>query len=357
MTTTQDRCEKHLDELSEDFFRGKPPLLFIGSGISQYLTGGIGLEFPSAWNWNWARLSKEICIRVFQKDPSCGQFANWLQDRQIEDALEYALIHDPYEFKKALRDFFWNSEKVTLDALQEISHSQRCNMVQRLFNASGLIVTTNLDPLCAFISQRGICSRRTWRIRNASSDDDDVQSFFHVDDPQPRMLYLHGGLSCLPAGLVSNNEFVGCRLEQSVLTASKYREAYPLTQGVTSIKNRTRVVTEVLSHYRLLFLGFSISDYIIKHLLGQIHCRSEFEEHDDNYAVWTTMPDELTAEQLVELERFYKLAYGVRLLIVPSNTDESRSDQLDFIIGRLLELYESKVDQAQVDKIEAFKVQ
>jgi hypothetical protein len=363
MTTTQDRCEKYLSEISEQSNSTKPLLLFIGSGVSQYLTAEITAECPRAWKQGWDALYRALSKEVLKNDSTCKNVANRLNSKLygLEDALDYLHDHNELLFGTALLKLFWKNRKVTENALTEVAESSRGRDLRRLFNASRLVITTNLDPICAHLVRTSdSAANRQWSIYNASLDGVRIVDFLSRENTSPRMLYLHGGLHNMPGDIEHEIAYVNKNLSEATLRASKYRDAYPLMiegsiQSNSTVVNRTRLIREALSDYRLLFIGFSLKDFIIRHLLGQIKNSGASEIPICHYLIWASGLGESQSKEIVELEKHFYLNYGIKLLTASPVEKNDRCSLLDFILRRLLALYEGRATDSKLAELRSLK--
>jgi len=264
---------EHIRRLALSFRGQKRPVVFVGAGFSRFLCGSV--ETPKGWLTTTRDLFS--AIRTAMPPPIQSDMDVVKKRLSLEDALECARAQQGNLFQDTLYNLFWAESGASMECIQKIkeANEKRWKLARQLFQASGTVLTTNYDPICTSIVEELKMEGANWEVHRVGRD----SSISHIllkllteESQEPRvLLYWHGGIDAFPPDKSSERDYVYGKLDGTVLTATDFARAYPWTQDTKRVGlSRPEVFAAVARARRpIVFLGYSLRDYIVKFLLAQ----------------------------------------------------------------------------------------
>ena len=256
--------------------RTRPLVLFVGTGVTIYLTE-LEEYVPRGWT-TWAGLSLAM-----QEELGLTNQVEALR-RSTRAGLEHefgymsVLARENDQYYKALRELFWTdpgqaSIAAILHSIQTGRGRHRWQMVKRLLSYVDGVVTTNYDPLLAQMTKE-LSGTEVWhspdyvpwhsQLRRSILDD-----LLAVPSDAKRLVYLHGGI---PLAAHDDADRVLEAVKDFVLDYHSYVHAYPpIEKSVGESRGQARAsiprssfLIDLARTCDLVFIGHNISDYLLR---------------------------------------------------------------------------------------------
>lgn len=334
------------------------PLLFIGAGVSIYLSEG--LSPPRGWGMSYGELMTAFQRAYSSRELSCLDFL----DRNLPvDQLDYARQRDPLTYQETLFRLFWTNSRDSLDALEKIRHREdggRWRLIKDLMKSCGCVVTTNYDPLCFAIQRELRNEGEDWQVHNLANhynlDSNLVQQLTDTNQARPLLVYWHGGIDLYPSGggNSSENECAYQRLENTVLTLGDFASAYPFSPASTSDTSicRTLAFQRLIQSRPILFLGFSLRDPVLSLLIRQATTKKQ--KHFRHFLVYID-PGYCQLTHIYESFRNQLNINPIFAEAAISDASAQSSDEgnaLDTVLRDIHSLYTHELQRAKIKKLQ-----
>ena len=295
-------------------------VLFLGAGFSKFLSNGT--QLPVGWSLTWS----ELLDKLLDNDTEgYYRFITALSDPKhitfpLEHKFAFAESEDDQRFWIDICNLFYR-EGLTLD--QVVSEIKKVNTSEwhaayNLIAASSGVVTTNYDPVAWVIARQiqrdGL--NQSWHTITIDADQDvppRIPGYLTSAIRDKVLVFLHGSILCMD-DMPTNTSKAIDRLRKIVLTSFSYAKAYANwgNKHRTELTNtgdgnsfpRAQLISKLLSGSSLLFLGFSLSDYMIQFCMTAAQLVSQSSSKFPHFAI-------LPGSDQYALTRIYQDVYGV----------------------------------------------
>lgn len=241
----------------------QPVVAFLGAGISVHLTKGVP-DVPEGWSMRWSQLVKEL-EKLLSTSLEKTVYRDLRENNgdEYEHRLWYLRTLLGSRFTAKLRALF-NFDDEAIASIKAQRATEWGLLVDFLANCDG-VITTNYDPLLEHLLRDTEARTGKWRDYVKSSSEPipvafigDLENVYREGSAKP-FLYLHGFYSNSPN--VSDED----NCDGLVLTRSSYVRAYTgYSQVQAGHATRADTLQFILTRCTVVFIGYSISDYIIE---------------------------------------------------------------------------------------------